>query len=432
MLEIKNLNKRYGSFYALRNLNLTVGDGELFGFVGANGAGKTTTMRICVGLLGADSGEVFIDGKRMLSNHRLLSNKVGYVPDFFGVYPSLTAMEYMQFFAASYGLVGIDADNLCMDLLRLVKLDHKAETDVNGLSRGMKQRLCLARGLVHNPDILFLDEPASGLDPRARFELKEILKNLSSMGKTIIISSHILPELSEMCTTIGIIDHGQMMLKGTIDEIHRAAAMQSPLIVVVEEHAVDDTFRILQENPFVQHINARGNTIDVVFTGNKMEEAALLSSLVSNGIPILSFTRQEGSLEALFMQIINRSAMDRRAQNSGGGRRPVPPQGRPANQPPYGNPYGAPTRGFANQPPYGAPMGGPSNQPPYRAPMGGPSNQPPYGAPMGGPANQPPYGAPMGDPANQPPYGAPMGGPANQPPYGTPMGGPSNQGGMRQ
>ena len=144
-------------------------DGELFGFVGANGAGKTTTMRICVGLLGADSGEVYIDGKRMLSNHRALSRKVGYVPDFFGVYNAFTAMEYMQFFAASYGLVGEDADRLCMDLLRLVKLDHKAETDVNGLSRGMKQRLCLARALVHNPDILFLDEPASGLDPRARF-----------------------------------------------------------------------------------------------------------------------------------------------------------------------------------------------------------------------------------------------------------------------
>lgn len=326
MLEIKNLTKRYGNFYAIRNLNLTVEDGELFGFVGANGAGKTTTMRICVGLLGADSGEVFIDGKRMLSNHKLLSNKVGYVPDFFGVYNAFTSMEYLQFFAAAYGLVGEDADNLCMDLLRLVKLDHKAEADVNGLSRGMKQRLCLARALVHNPDILFLDEPASGLDPRARFELKEILKNLSSMGKTIIISSHILPELSEMCSTIGIIDHGQMMLKGTIDEIHRAAAMQSPLIIVVEPSAVDATFRILQENPNVQHLDARANTIEVVFTGTKNDEAALLTALVSAGIPILSFTRQEGSLEALFMQIVNRSNPMQR-------RNPVDPYGAAPGRP---------------------------------------------------------------------------------------------------
>ena len=326
MLEIKNLTKRYGNFYALRNLNLTVEDGELFGFVGANGAGKTTTMRICVGLLGADSGEVFIDGKRMLSNHKLLSNKVGYVPDFFGVYNAFTAMEYMQFFAAAYGLVGSEADSLCMDLLRLVKLEHKAEADVNGLSRGMKQRLCLARALVHNPDILFLDEPASGLDPRARFELKEILKNLSSMGKTIIISSHILPELSEMCSTIGIIDHGQMMLKGTIDEIHRAAAMQAPLIIVVDPSAVDATFRILQENPNVQHLDARANTIEVVFTGTKADEASLLTALVTAGIPILSFTRQEGSLEALFMQIVSRS-------------------GNPAaRRAPGGDPYGAQRR----------------------------------------------------------------------------------------
>ena len=459
MLEIKNLNKRYGSFYALRNLNLTVEDGELFGFVGANGAGKTTTMRICVGLLGADSGEVFIDGKRMLSNHKLLSNKVGYVPDFFGVYPSLTSMEYMQFFAASYGLVGTDADNLCMDLLRLVKLDHKADTDVNGLSRGMKQRLCLARGLVHNPDILFLDEPASGLDPRARYELKEILKNLSSMGKTIIISSHILPELSEMCTTIGIIDHGQMMLKGTIDEIHRAAAMQSPLIVVVEEHAVDDTFRVLQENPNVQHINARGNMIEVVFTGNKMDEAALLSTLVSNGIPILSFTRQEGSLEALFMQIINRSAQERRAGQNGRGRnQSAGPMGAPMGQPmgapmgaPMGQPMGAPlpvnqqygyrqpaNQSFGQQPvtpqynaprPMGAPMGAPQ---PMGQPMGAPQS-------MGQPMGQP-YAQPMSQPVNQPmgqQYSQPMNQPVNQPMepmfQGNQMSGESlqNQGGMR-
>ena len=439
MLEIKNLNKRYGSFYALRNLNLTVEDGELFGFVGANGAGKTTTMRICVGLLGADSGEVFIDGKRMLSNHKLLSNKVGYVPDFFGVYPSLTSMEYMQFFAASYGLVGTDADNLCMDLLRLVKLDHKADTDVNGLSRGMKQRLCLARGLVHNPDILFLDEPASGLDPRARYELKEILKNLSSMGKTIIISSHILPELSEMCTTIGIIDHGQMMLKGTIDEIHRAAAMQSPLIVVVEEHAVDDTFRVLQENPNVQHINARGNMIEVVFTGNKMDEAALLSTLVSNGIPILSFTRQEGSLEALFMQIINRSAQERRAgQNNRGSKPGAGPMGQPMGAPmgqpmgaPMGQPMGAPQPMY-QQYGYRQPVNQTFGQQPVNMPVAPQYNAPrPMGQPMGAPMGQPMYQSnnqPMGQPMNQPmgqPMNQPMGQPMNQP-MGQPMN-PMNQ-----
>ncbi|MBR3040624.1 MAG: ABC transporter ATP-binding protein [Lachnospiraceae bacterium] len=344
MLEIKNLTKRYGNFYALRDLNLKVEEGELFGFVGANGAGKTTTMRICVGLLGADSGEVFIDGERMLSDHRRLSNKVGYVPDFFGLYPALTTMEYMQFFAASYGMIGDDADTLCMDLLQLVKLEHKADADVNGLSRGMKQRLCLARALVHNPDILFLDEPASGLDPRARFELKEILKNLSSMGKTIIISSHILPELSEMCTSIGIIDRGQMMLKGSIDEIHRAAAMQSPILITVQDSDIDHAFTVLQENPHVQHLTARANLIEVVFTGNKQEEAALLSSLVAANVTLLSFTRQEGSLEALFMQIVSRSRGPAGAPGPNRGGRPPYPN-RPGQNPvingyPAGQPYG--------------------------------------------------------------------------------------------
>lgn len=376
MLEIKNLTKRYGNFFALRDLNLKVEEGELFGFVGANGAGKTTTMRICVGLLGADSGEVFIDGKRMLSDHKRLSNKVGYVPDFFGVYPALTSMEYMQFFAASYGMIGADADTLCMDLLRLVKLDHKAEADVNGLSRGMKQRLCLARALVHNPDILFLDEPASGLDPRARFELKEILKNLSSMGKTIIISSHILPELSEMCTSIGIIDRGQMMLKGSIDDIHRAAAMQSPIIITVADHDIDHAFNVLQENPNVQHLTARANVIEVVFTGNKQEEAALLSSLVAANVTLLSFTRQEGSLEALFMQIVSRS------RGPAGG-----PQGA---RPPYPNRQPQPAFGGHPLPPQGMgmPYGGMPRQPYGGAPnMGGA----PYGA-MPGMNGRPPMG----------------------------------------
>ena len=166
MIEIKHLYKRYGRFLALNDFSLNVAQGELFGFVGSNGAGKTTTMRICVGLLKSDGGEVLIDGKNMLKNHRELAEKVGYVPDYFGVYKSLSASEYLHFFANAYGIYGKDADKLSAELLDLVNLTHKKDSDVNGLSRGMKQRLCLARGLVHNPEILFLDEPASGLDPK--------------------------------------------------------------------------------------------------------------------------------------------------------------------------------------------------------------------------------------------------------------------------
>jgi len=304
MIEIKHLYKKYGRFLALNDFSINIEDGELFGFVGSNGAGKTTTMRICVGLLKADAGEVLIDGQDMLSNHRALASKVGYVPDYFGVYKSLNCSEYLHFFANAYGIYGTEADSLSDELLELVNLPDKKYTDVNGLSRGMKQRLCLARGLVHNPDILFLDEPASGLDPKARYELKEILKNLSSMGKTIIISSHILPELAEMCTSVGIIDRGHLVLQGSIDEIHRAAAMSSPLNISVPEEQIDAVFDALQENPYVQKVTAQGSIMKIVFTGAKDDESALLADLISKGIQINSFHRDEGSLESLFMQIV--------------------------------------------------------------------------------------------------------------------------------
>ena len=297
MIEIKHLYKRYGRFLALNDFSLNVGNGELFGFVGSNGAGKTTTMRICVGLLKADGGEVLIDGEQMLKNHRRLADKVGYVPDYFGVYKSLSASEYLHFFASAYGIYGKEADRLTDELLDLVNLSHKKDTDVNGLSRGMKQRLCLARGMVHNPDILFLDEPASGLDPKAR-------KNLSAMGKTIIISSHILPELAEMCTSVGIIDKGHLVLQGSIEEIHRAAAMSSPLNLVVNEEQIDDVFTILQSNPYVQKVTARGNILKIVFTGSKEDEGQMLATLIQSNIAVSSFYREEGSLESLFMQIV--------------------------------------------------------------------------------------------------------------------------------
>lgn len=306
MIEIKHLYKRYGRFLALNDFSLNIEKGELFGFVGSNGAGKTTTMRICVGLLKADGGQVLIDGEEMLRNHRALAEKVGYVPDYFGVYKSLTASEYLHFYANAYGIYGKEADKLSEELLALVNLSHKKDTDVNGLSRGMKQRLCLARGLVHNPEILFLDEPASGLDPKARYELKEILKNLSSMGKTIVISSHILPELAEMCTSVGIIDKGHLVLQGSMDEIHRAAAMSSPVVLSVNEDQIDAVFECLQENPFVQKVTAQGTIMKIVFTGDKEEESRLLASIIQAGIFVNSFHREEGSLESLFMQIVSK------------------------------------------------------------------------------------------------------------------------------
>lgn len=302
MLAIRNLYKKYGKSIALNGLNLTIDKGELFGFVGPNGAGKTTTLKIISGLLQADDGEVYVGDVNAIKEQELLKEKIGYMPDFFGVYDNLKAIEYMEFYASLYGLDGEEATKLCYELIDLVNLTDKANSYVDGLSRGMKQRLCLARSLVHNPDLLILDEPASGLDPRARVEMKNILKNLNNMGKTIIISSHILPELAEMCTTIGIIEAGKMVAKGTVEEIQATINASHPLVMRVSE-GLEDAIPILKTNPYVENISTKGKSISIGFNGTEENEAELLFQLVSNQIKIISFCREEGNLETLFMQI---------------------------------------------------------------------------------------------------------------------------------
>lgn len=306
MLIIKDLKKKYGKFEALKGMNMEIQKGDLFGFVGPNGAGKTTTMKIVSGLLSADSGEVILDGQSALGNVKYLKEKIGYMPDFFGVYDNLKAMEYMEFYASIYGIEGKEAKKLCRDLMDLVNLSDKYDSYVDGLSRGMKQRLCLARCLVHNPELLILDEPASGLDPRARFEMKEILKNLTDMGKTILISSHILPELAEMCNTVGIVEHGEMIVNGTVDEILARLNNTNPLMIKVIDGR-EEALRILKENPDIQNIVTREETISVGFNGNEEQEAELLKILIENGIKISSYKREEGNLEELFMQITEKN-----------------------------------------------------------------------------------------------------------------------------
>ncbi len=311
MVQIDRLCKSYGSFRALDELNLSIEKGELFGFVGPNGAGKTTTMRIISGLLRADSGTVMVGGIDARRDTRHLKEKIGYMPDFFGVYDNLKALEYMEFFASIYGIEGREARKLCLELMDLVNLGDKADSYVDGLSRGMKQRLCLARSLVHNPELLILDEPASGLDPRARFEMKGILRNLSEMGKTIIVSSHILPELAEMCTTIGIIEHGKMMVSGTVNSIMAGVNRQNPLIIrVVGE--LDTAVRLLKESPMVENLSMSEQELYVSLQKNVLEEnplqeeekeAALLTTLIQGGVRVSSYTREKGNLESVFMQI---------------------------------------------------------------------------------------------------------------------------------
>ncbi len=306
MLEIKNLRKDYGKYTAVNNLNLTVEKGEIFGFVGPNGAGKTSTMKIIAGLMPATSGEVYVDGINALNESRKVKEKIGYMPDFFGVYDNLKVIEYLEFYASIYGINGAESKKVCGDLLELVDLTSKENAYVDSLSRGMKQRLCLARSLVHNPELLILDEPASGMDPRARFEMKEILRSLKDMGKTIIISSHILPELAELCTTIGIIEKGSFVIKGTVEEIMLNVYNSRPLKIKVLSK-LEEAAAILKEIPKVDRISAEGSTLTVAYSGTEEEMSKLLSILISKNISVVSFGQSEGNLEEIFMKVTEKA-----------------------------------------------------------------------------------------------------------------------------
>ena len=280
MLDIQNLTKRYGKFLAVDNLNLHIDKGEIFGFVGPNGAGKTTTMKIVCGLLAATGGNVTVDGVDALRNPDDIKRKVGYVPDFFGVYDNLKVMEYMEFFGSMYGMSREDVDGISDGLLELVNLSDKKDFFVDTLSRGMKQRLCVARALIHNPELLVLDEPNSGLDPRARFEMKEVLKNLGAMGKTIIISSHILPELSEMCTSIGIMDHGHLVTSGHVDEIMSSSGSAAKLHIRFADWntgSMDEAVNI-EENVIGTESGYERDSVTAVESGNENDTVTAVGS----------------------------------------------------------------------------------------------------------------------------------------------------------
>lgn len=302
MLEIKNLRKKYGNFPALDGLNLEISKGELFGFVGPNGAGKTTTIKIITGLLVPDEGSVVIDGVDALRDSRSLKRKIGYVPDFFGVYDNLKVSEYMEFFASCYGIEGLSARKRIMMLLEQMKLEDKVDFFVDGLSRGMKQRLCLARALLHNPELIVLDEPASGLDPRTRVEYMDTLRELREQGKTLLVSSHILSELSELCTGIGIIEQGKMVLKGSMDQIFDRVNSSNPLLICIFSNK-EKALTILKSHPCVQTISVNGEEIKVGFIGDRQDEALLLQQLIDADVMISGFMREKGSLESIFMQI---------------------------------------------------------------------------------------------------------------------------------
>ncbi|MEN6351571.1 MAG: ABC transporter ATP-binding protein [Syntrophomonas sp.] len=302
MLVVKDLKKSYGKFTAVNELSFKVEEGAIFGFVGPNGAGKTTTMKILATLMRPTSGQAWIAGEEVTQRPRRIRQLVGYMPDFFGVYDDLTVEEYLDFYAGSYGIPSQRRPKIIGELLELMDLSHKRQAYVDSLSRGMKQRLCLARCLVHDPELLILDEPASGLDPRARVEVREILKELRAMGKTMIVSSHILAELTELCTHIGIIEAGRMVACGSVDEImHRSQSVQVLEVRVLEK--LDEALSLISRHCGITGTKVGERMLELPFNGDEAEMNRLLTVLVQGGIPVVSFGEAKNNLENIFMQL---------------------------------------------------------------------------------------------------------------------------------
>ena len=308
MLRIDKLTKNYGKFPALKGLSLEVPDGALHGFVGPNGAGKTTTMRILATLMSPTSGTAYVDGTHLVREGQKARQLVGYMPDFFGVYDSLTCREYLDFYARCYQIGATERKRMGSQLLELVQLQDKEDEYVETLSRGMKQRLCLARSLIHDPKLLILDEPASGMDPRARAEMKGILRTLREMGKTVLISSHILPELSEMCDSLTILDHGELVFSGSVEELSDRMNGNAPLDIRIAESAgadaVEEAVRCLRELPYVTEIlQEEPFLLRVRLEGGEDVCMAAMRELVTRNVPVCDFHRAPMNLEKVFMEV---------------------------------------------------------------------------------------------------------------------------------
>jgi ABC-2 type transport system ATP-binding protein len=300
------LIKRYPGTLAVAGLDLEVAEGEIFGLVGPNGAGKTTTLRILATLLSATSGEAEIAGISVRRNPDQARRVLGFMPDVFGVYDDMKVWEYLDFFARCYNIPAERRRRMIGDLLDLVDLGDKRNAYVQGLSRGMQQRLCLAHTLVHDPTVLLLDEPASGLDPRARVELRELLRELRALGKTIVISSHILPELEELCTSVAIVDHGQVLAQGRVADIEKRLRYGAVLRVRVlgEADAVESARAFFEAETRVASAAVLDDgQIELGFRGDDAESAELLAASIRAGIRVVSFARAASDLEELFLQV---------------------------------------------------------------------------------------------------------------------------------
>ena len=311
VVETRGLVKRYDAQLAVAGIDLIIGPGEIFGLVGPNGAGKTTTMRILATLLAPTSGEAFVTGIPVMADPIEVRRRIGYMPDFYGVYDDLRVWEYLDFFARCYGIGANRRGPMIGELLEIVGLTERRDSYVETLSRGMRQRLCLAHTLVHDPALLILDEPASGLDPRARVEMREILRELRTMGKTILVSSHILPELGEMCTGVAIIDHGRVLRSGSIHDIERSLRATALLRIDLlgDEAAVESAREWLgTDRRIADVIGATSNSegavrIEASFDGSTEAQADLLRAMVAAGHRVVGFSQATSDLEEIFLKV---------------------------------------------------------------------------------------------------------------------------------
>lgn len=304
MLKVEGLKKKYGKHAALSGLDMNVKKGAVYGLVGPNGAGKTTAIRLITGLSSVDEGKIIINGIDARKNSLKVKETIGYVPDNCGSYFNMSVSEYMEFFAAGFGITGVRAAEKNFKLLEQVGLEDKADFLADTLSRGMQQRLSLARALIHNPEFIIMDEPTSGLDPRNSFEFKRLVKELKESGKTVLISSHLLSELSEICTDIAVIENGKMVAEGGLAQILGRIEHSNPIKIVVLG-AISSAMAVFKENSGVKTVSRNDNTFMIKFEGGKLEEARLLYELIEMEVPVCEFVRETGSLESFFIQITN-------------------------------------------------------------------------------------------------------------------------------
>ena len=302
MIELIDFGKDYGDFRAVECLNLKIDAGEMFGFIGPNGAGKSTSIRFLATLLKASRGEGIVNGHSVTQNPMAVRQSVGYMPDNFGVYDGMKVWEFLDFFAVAYKIGKAKRKQVISDVLELLDLAHKRDDFVNGLSRGMKQRLCMAKTLVHDPPVLILDEPTSGLDPRARIEVKALFKELKRMGKTILISSHVLSELADCCTSIGIIERGQLLMHGSIEEVYRRIRGNRTVEVRFLNN-MDVGLSVIRSSPFTRNVAVDVNSCVVELETDDRGVCDLLNQLVYNKVELRSFAEKDPSLEDVFMMV---------------------------------------------------------------------------------------------------------------------------------